>query len=281
MIQMTIFMLWGGLEALRLMNAQKTILGALLLAFIINVKLLPLVLIPYLLYRRRFKEVVYTITFSIVLLILPTLLLGWHENVFLLEGWFAVINPLNEVHLLEVDLGPHSLTALIPTLFTETDGVLTYNRNIMSLTQDSAIRLMNFTRLGLIVLTLYFLKWPPFKIVTNKVIDLYVVSYLFLLIPLIFPHQQKYAFFCIVPVIFYLSVYLIQIWYIFERNPIKKFVLLFLSLSFVLMVLTTDGIVGRSLNEIFQHYKLITYGALLLIPALMLARPSDLATAKK
>lgn len=64
MMQMTIFVLWGSLESLRLMRTKKWIWGALLLAFIINVKLLPIVLIPYLIFRAQFKSVFLCFYFS-------------------------------------------------------------------------------------------------------------------------------------------------------------------------------------------------------------------------
>ena len=44
-------------------------------------------------------------------------------------------------------------------------------------------------------------------------------------------------------------------------------------LSFVLMTLSTDGLIGRNLNDITQHFKTITWGALLLVVALILAKP--------
>ncbi len=44
-------------------------------------------------------------------------------------------------------------------------------------------------------------------------------------------------------------------------------------LSFILMTLSTDGVIGRDLNTITQHFKTITWGALFLIFALLIANP--------
>ncbi len=272
MIQMTVFLLWGSLESIRLINEKRFVFGTALLAFVINVKILPIVIIPYLIYRGQLKAVVITLGFSVLFLFLPALFIGWDQNTVLLTEWFDVINPTNSEHLLEADLGPHSLTALIPTLFSETEGILPSHRNIMSLSVENAVLVMNGIRVVLIFFALYFLAWPPFKAAKSKIHDLYALSYLFLMIPLIFPHQQKYAFFCIVPAIFYTLNFLVNNYGKKEGRGKYYLIVVLFSLSFLLMTGTTDGLVGRELNQLFQHYKLITYGTLLLIPVLVLCK---------
>jgi hypothetical protein len=42
------------------------------------------------------------------------------------------------------------------------------------------------------------------------------------------------------------------------------------------MTLTTDGVIGRHYNNITQHYKTITYGAILIAVALAVSRPAYL-----
>ena len=56
MLQITLFILWGALESLALFNTKRPVAGALLLALVINVKLLPLVLVPYLFVLREIKS---------------------------------------------------------------------------------------------------------------------------------------------------------------------------------------------------------------------------------
>jgi hypothetical protein len=55
----------------------------------------------------------------------------------------------------------------------------------------------------------------------------------------------------------------------------KKFygIIILLVISFSLMTLSTDGVIGRTLNEITQHYKTITYGAIILILILIICPP--------
>ena len=55
MVQMTMLMLWAILESLELIKKEKFILGGILLGLMINIKLLPFVILPYLLYRGYIK----------------------------------------------------------------------------------------------------------------------------------------------------------------------------------------------------------------------------------
>ncbi len=276
MIQMTIFLLWGSLESLQFVEKKNMFAGGLLLALVINIKILPVVLVPYLLYRKEYKAFASTLIFSLLFLLLPAIFLGWNKNLTFLSDWWREINPGNTEHLLETDLGFHSLTALIPTLLTKTKGPLPFARNLFNLGPSMAITILNGVRIVLIVVVIRFMKWPPFVRATSQLQVLYELSYLFLLVPLIFPHQQKYAFVFILPALFYLS-YFITVTHDLSKNAGIKgrriALMILLVFAFLLMTLTTDGLIGKRLSELTQYYKTITYGALLLIVALAISSP--------
>lgn len=276
LIQLTIFLLWGSLESIRLFREQKYIRGGMLLALIINIKILPIVLLPYLLYRNEWKSFVSCLLFLVVFLFLPAVIIGWDFNTLLYQSWWGTINPSNEEHLLETGLGPHSLTALIPTLLTPTIGEINLPRNILSLSESSAILVMNCIRLCLVSLTIYFLRWPPFKNAGSRMKELYELSYLFLLVPLVFPHQQKYAFVFMIPAVFYTSAFMVCLYESDDKSTKKLFQWLRFPamLFFVCTTLTTDGLIGKELNQISQHFKIVTYGALVLILLLVICRPT-------
>lgn len=277
LVQMTIFLLWGSLESLRLMKTNNSVPGGCLLALIINIKILPIVIIPYLLYRGYLKGVLSTIVFSAAFLIVPAAFIGWSENLHLVDEWWSVINPSNSEHLIESDLGPHSLTALIPSLLLENNGDLPYTRNIMTITRESAIIVLNIVRTALVLLTFYFLKLPPFTNAKSKLDELREIGYILIITPLIFPHQQKYEFVFAIPAMFYLIYF---IFHEFNKNKMilnklkMHFTISLVISSFILMTLSTDGIIGIDLNRITQHYKTVTWGTLLLVIALMTASPN-------
>ncbi|MBK6445957.1 MAG: DUF2029 domain-containing protein [Bacteroidetes bacterium] len=278
LIQVTLFLLWGSLESLRLFRDKKYLPGAMLLAFVINIKILPLILLPYLLYRKEFKGFVLTVVCYVAYIFIPAVVLGWKFNTELLFAWWGTINPSNAEHLLETGLGPHSLTALIPVMLTPSTGEINITRNLMNLSPDSAILIMNCVRLGLILLTFCFIKWPPFTTSKSKYQELHELAYLFLVVPLIFPHQQKYAFVFMIPAVFYISTYLVLL---YKRKNAKDQhlfrLLIFLSLLFfILTTLTTDGLIGKQANQWTQHFKLITYGMLVLVIVLIKCNPEKI-----
>lgn len=274
LIQMTIFLLWGILESLRLINKERIVKGSLLLALIINIKIMPVVIIPYLIYRGHFKAFVFTLIFSLTCLFLPAIFVGWSFNISLLHEWWNVINPTNSEHLFETGLSGHGLTSLIPPLLTETEGELFYPRNIMNLSIENSTLILNAVRLILISSTLLILKWPPFKNTQSQIHRLQEISFILLLIPLIFPHQQKYAFVLAIPAQVYLLYFIFHNYSsrLLVIGKVRRILILAsLILSFALMTLTTDGLIGRELNNITQHYKTVTYGALLLLFTLFLS----------
>jgi hypothetical protein len=283
LIQMTSFMLWTCVESIHQIRNGRTLKGAAILALGINIKILPIVFLPYLIYRGWFKAFFFTLFSLLSFLFLPALVLGWDSNIDLLGSWYQQIDPLKQQHMLETELGPHSLTAWIPTLLMETDGTLDLKRNILSLTLDQALLVLQLVRVFLIVLTVYFLSPPIFKPSTDLWKELRVLSYIFLVVPLIFPHQQKYAFVFMLPAAIFISHYLLLGWRKRDQIPLDRtyyIVAILFAVSFILATLTTDGLIGRDWNRITQHYKTITWGALLLVPALLIVKRKTIGNLK-
>ncbi len=278
LIQVTLFLVWGMLESLRLFREGKFWYGGMLLALVINIKILPIVLLPYLIYRKEFKGAGITLFFLCIYFLLPAFFVGWEFNKTLHLSWWGTINPSNQEHLIEAGLGPHSLTALIPVLLTPSTGELPNVRNILNLDPATAILIMNACRLILVVLTLFVLKLPMFTKTKSKPDELREIAYIFLIVPLIFPHQQKYAFVFLIPAIFYVATYMVSLYELKDPRHNRKFnFLLILSIIFfILTTLTTDGLIGKQLNQLSQHFKLVTYGTLVLVWILLLCKPESL-----
>jgi hypothetical protein len=283
LIQMTVFMLWAILESMYLFENKKEIKGSILLALAINIKLLPIVILPYLLYRKKFHPFFLTLFYMFVFLFLPVLFIGKAMNTFLLHEWWSSINPSQEGLQFEADWGVHSLTALVPSLLMVTEGELDLKRNLFNLSPAMVGQITLSVRLLFIVFTIYFLgvkNSKPLSMIQRN----WEVAYLALVIPLIFPHQQKYAFYMLLPAIAYLIYFLIVVY----NNQYKligkakwNVVLGLLIASFVLMTLSTDGVIGRYYNNITQHYKTITYGAILVAIALAMSKPKYLEVGDK
>jgi len=281
MVQMNIFMLYASLESVLLIFKGKKLTGALLLALVINIKILPLPFIPYLIYRGEFKAAFFTLLFLLFSLFLPALILGYDYNSYLLHEWWFVINPQNKTVSMEVDNGPHSLTAFIPVLLTNTTGDMPFKRNFINLKYDQVIIILRICQLLLVALTLYFIRTFPFKKITSPYHQFWEISYILLITPLIFPHQQKYAFINLFPacayIIFFLIVQSKKHFVDFSKRKYRLVIVLMI-MVFTLTTLTTDGIIGRYLCNITQYYRIITIGTLALIIPLGLCKPNELPT---
>jgi len=267
--QISILILWCCVFGIYLISTGKEIRGSALLALGINIKLLPLVFLPYLFYRGHFKALAFTISFYVVSMLLPYVFLDPHYYNELLQSWFALINPANQKHILDVDERSfHSLSTLLSTLLVKNVPdyyALSLPRNIADVPLSTLAAVLMITRLSLIAFCLFFLRWPPFRnnvSARNRIIE---ISYLLLVIPLIFPHQQHYAFIFVAPAFACSWFYLVSRYRMMPPGERITFTIL---MALIYLCTNLKVLLGE-FNRYYEHYKILTYGALLLIPALV------------
>jgi hypothetical protein len=265
--QMTIFLLWSILESIRLANKEHEIGAGILIGVAIIIKIMPIVIIPYWLYRRKIKASLMSIATVFITFFLPIIFIGQAKFIELNKTWFQILRPDNsDFQLDNTGYFPHNLSALLYRLLTKTDAP--YVKNILSLKYDTATICVWFIIALLILFTLFFLSTLPFKKIASKNHILYEISYITLVMPLIFPHQMKYAFYFLLPAICCL-VKTIADKYSDNKKDWKYHVTISLVIiSFILCTMTTDLIIGMPYSIITQYLKTITIGTLLLIPAL-------------
>lgn len=275
--QLTIFILYLTLESLHQIQIKKrNFLGGFLLAWGICIKLMPIVFIPYLLFRSEWKGTIYTIFNILIIVLIPVIFVGIDFNFYLLNERWKLINPNKKQHILDTEERSfHSLTTLVSTLFYQNTGeqfVLNYKRNIAELSIEQISKVILIVRLIFVGLTLYFLNSFPFKPSTSRVQSLYEIGYICAIIPLIFPHQQHYAFFFILPAVAYLFYYYHQRFVLHKSGTktAKWIFIIFLILSY--FALNCHLLLG-SYREIYDHFKILTYGAILLILILGFCKP--------
>lgn len=276
-LQITILILYLTLQGMQLVfsNKPKPFWGALLIAFGINIKLLPLVLVPYLFYRGFFRAGFAIIGIYIGLLILPAAFIGWEQNQLLLSTWADLINPLRSNHVLDAEERSfHGLSTLFSTLLVENPGdthALLIKRNIADVSLDQLKLILNSARCILILFTLYFLRTLPFKSQVGLKHRFWELSYILLLIPLIFPHQQHYGFLFICPAFIFCLYYFIR-----RRKTLSKAKYYFMMITGILIYLLCNlKLILGNYNEYYEHFKILTYGALLLLILLSVCVPKD------
>jgi hypothetical protein len=275
--QMTIFMLFLSVEGICRIMTGRSLSGALLISIAINIKLLPLIILPYLFYRGYFKALALSCTFLVVLAILPACFIGYDFNLVLLKSWFDLLNPSHPEHLIDTaERSFHGLSSWLPTLLmdhvTESEG-MTLKRNIANLDTATVVKILNYTRGALILFTVYFLRTWLFIPASGKLKAFWELAYLFLLVPLIFPHQQHYAFYFMLPAGTYLCYYLfVQSLQAHKTISRLKYRLIFTGMILVLLINNLELLLGE-FGGYYVHFKIITYGALLMIPMLAWAKP--------
>jgi hypothetical protein len=266
--QMSAFLLWTMIESLVQIKKGRWITGSALLALGINIKLLPLVIVPYLIYRANYKAAVAALFWMVVFWVLPSVFIGWDFNLSLLKSYWNYINPTLKQNVIDIDEpGLLSLSSLITTWFTDQFSLneLGYRRHFFVLPNQTIGIIILVVRLGFVFLTLHFLKWPPFKKAVSKEHQLWEISYLCLVTPLIFPHQQNYGFFLIIPTIFFVL-------YRFKshENGEKSWVHWLFILGIILI--NTELLLG-AYKMVFWNYKVLTYGVLIMVFILVLLDP--------
>jgi hypothetical protein len=264
--QITILILWCSIKSMMLIFSGQTLKGSALLALGINIKLLPLVFIPYLIYRAKFKATLFTVLFYTALLFFPSLFIGHEYNVGLLKTWLSLINPSQQIHVLDVDERSfHGLSTLLSTLLVKNVPdlyALKIPRNLADVSLQTLAAVILISRLVLAAFTLYFLRLKFFSKAQSTLQQCFEISYILLIIPLIFPHQQYYAFLFAVPALSALIYFLIKDE---SPHPMLKALIIFIAIIFNLKM-----ILGL-FDPYYNHFKIITWAALLLIPTLAFA----------
>lgn len=269
--QITILIFWSCIMALRYSYKGQALKAALFLAIGINLKLLPLLLVPYLLYRGYYKTIFYGAFFLGISYLAPSVLIGHDYNLQLIQSWWSQINPTQARHILDVDERSfHGLSTLLATLLVEKVPdmyAMPLKRNILDLPYETVSQVLLTARLLLLSFALYFVRSFPFQKAKTEWQFICETSYLLLLIPLLFPHQQHYAFLFATPA-FACVVYSLAL----TKNCRSKNATRFLYVLIALVYLCGNlKLLLGEFNRYYEHYKILTYGALLLIPLLALS----------
>lgn len=274
-VQMTIFLVWLILEASVQLFSEGELVAGVLVGIGSIIKIMPVVIIPYFFYRRKFFAAFSAIFTMILCFFIPIIFTGRQLFEEMNRSWYSILRPDSPEFQSDATWHlPQNLSTLMYRLLVHTGAPHSYP--VLDLSYSAATNIIWITIGCLIVLTLYFLGTRPFAHV-SRLHQLYEISYIMLLIPLIFPHQMKYAFYFVLPAICCVAMVLVDTFYTAKLGINYKLTATLFLLSFLLCTATTDLILGMDLSTITQHYKTITIGTLLLIPALALNRAWFLA----
>ena len=269
--QVTLLVVWASLEGLHRLRTGQWIWGALILGMAIDMKLIPIVLLPYLVYRGRWPHALAVLAAAVLLTFAPALVLGWERHVDLLASRQALIDPTDVRHVLDEEEPSFIALGSLLSAYLSTEGgnthTLSLPRTLAALDVGTIAVLLLLGRLLLAGLTLYFLRWPPFRPAPSGDHILWETSYLLLCTILIFPHQRNYSMFLAAPAVLWLvSGTLLR----FRGAGIGKAWLFGCALAY--LGFNTELLVGE-FAPIYAHYKVKSFIVLLLIGMLIWLSP--------
>ncbi len=253
--QITIVILWTVLEAYVQLKKDKFILAAAIICLGINIKILPVVVVPYMIYiaKDRWRFLFAGLSFLLVYTFLPALLFGWSYNLMLLGEWAKTLNPVSDIHVMQTyEYGILDISSLITKFLSDEPVYLEPKLNFASWSKDQLFLLTNALRVlcltGAIYLALKVRK--PIAGLSHHVL---VLAAFMALAPLCFPHQREYSF------LFYSPLWLVIM---IINLSIRKWSawLTFIVLVLFSGLLTWVDFVGRDIVDVFNFYRIITMG---------------------
>lgn len=269
--QVTAIVLWLCMEGLHRIRRRQVPAGALLIAIGIDMKLIPLVLLPYLLYRREWKGFVVATSFTVLLQFLPALVLGWQHNLDLLASRWALIDPTAARHVLDEEEPSFQSLGSMLSAFLSTEGggpnTLDLPRTLASFDLRTIGLLLLLGRLAVVGFALFFLKLPPFRAARDPQHAWWETSYLLLCAALIFPHQQHYALLLGAPAV---------AWVCFHTTVRPHRGIAWLALCVLAYLLLNAFLLAGEFTRELWHYKVPGFAVLLLIAMLAWCTPGKL-----
>ena len=273
--QVTMLMLFLCVEGLYQIFYGNKLWGSFLLGLGIHIKLLPIVFVPYLLWRKEFGSAVLCAVFFIAFWfsLIPFGTEGFTRQVFF--SWCTAINPLSERLTQDQEKIAFQMQGLQPLLATyllnsRFEG-LGFKTNITTLSTPVFNAVLQLSRFLFIVFTLYFLKGSLFQPYAKGGKGFWQLSYLFLAVTLIFPQQQKYSLLLMTPFFSYI------IWWLIGKNGHSNLNqrIVFFGLIFIVLLstFTSDLFVGLPLNYVFQCLRILTIANIAATFLLAYAKP--------
>jgi len=269
--QLTPLLVWAMLEGVRLIRDGRSAWGGLLIAFGMDIKLIPVVLLPYLLWRRHWHGAIATVLLFVAMQVAPALVLGWDQLMELDRTRAELLNPGDPRHILDEEEPSFISLGSLLSAYLSTEGgssnTMDLPRNLAALSLGEIAALLFVGRAVLVALTLFFVRWPPFRSASDGRLVLREVSYLMLCTILLFPHQRNYSMLLAAPAV----AYLLHARLSMNASGAARRWTILLALAFI--GLNAEMLLGE-FADVYAHYKLKSFVVIGLI-AMLFSAPSN------
>ncbi|MCO4805369.1 MAG: DUF2029 domain-containing protein [Flavobacteriales bacterium] len=257
-LQINIFLLLGAILSIRFFIEKKYVWVGLLLGLTISLKVYPIFILFYFLYKREFKPVLWTFLFIVVLNSVSFLVFGFEQAIFYYQHWASEVAPKSYI----ANHKNQSLFGMFLRLYTSEDPGHDLHVNILSLKPYSTkVLTYGFILISSLVPAYLFRKRFQDR---SDLCALLQYSILFTAIPLLSPISWKaYFVFQWVP---YFLLYTILFR---SRTKLPTRTLWFMKVAFGLSVVLHIGsaeiIAGRYFSDVLEAYSAITIGSIVLL----------------
>ena len=253
--QISVLILWTMFEAYHLMKKGHWVWAVLILCLGINIKIMPIVLAPYIIVmgKKPFQVIGLGIAALLLFLYIPALFIGFDTNQFLIGEWLKTLNPVSDIHVMQTyEYGFTDLSSMLTKFLSAEPVYLETQINIADLSKSSLFILTNFIRavlLGLVVYLAFKAKHSVYGVDKSFVIAAGFMA----LIPLCFPHQREYSFMFSIPMFAVLMLMLAKL------KSVGYYIL------FIIFIALTGNLVwvdfaGQTAVYVIKIYRLITMG---------------------
>ncbi len=267
--QLTVLLLWACVEGLHRIDQGRVWVGALLIALALDTKLIPLVLLPYLAFRGHWRALLAVVIGVLVLQIIPLLVFGWDEGLALFRSRWALLDPASPRHILDEEEPSMISWGSLLSAYLSTEGgnvnTLDAPRNLAQLSLQSITVLVWTGRLLLALITLYFVRWPPFRAAATSLHRFRELGYLFACTILLFPHQRPYSLFLAAPAVVWLCRHAV----VMSAGQGARSYAVLGGATFIYLGMNANLIAGEWAHY-YDHYKLLSFVVVLLL--VLLAR---------
>tara|TARA_B110000902_G_C14220323_1_gene554864 strand:- start:39 stop:1307 length:1269 start_codon:yes stop_codon:yes gene_type:complete len=246
-IQINIYLMTLCILALKLSLKEKNVLAGLLVAVTIACKVYTVILLPLLLFRKKWKFALSTTIWFIVIMATVFLYFGYDQAVLHHINWWQKDVVSKNIF----DHGNQSIGSFITGLLCNVERFagIKYNISSITLMQAKMVSLIVCSVLALITGIIFIKKYHS----TNAYAWQFVITMTF--IPIFSPISWKYYYVFVMPLTLILYVILNN------KKRLKKIYWL----PLLLITLSSEVVVGRHFSDVLEAYGVITISALILI----------------
>lgn len=236
----------------RFFKENKLLKGAFFLSFAVLWKMTSTILLPYFIFKRQWRFVLYIFAITIVLGLIPGLFVGFKKNFQLYLDYMAFLKYFD----ISVDNAREtiqSITAMCLRYFTEVRGGL-QKVNVFNFSRDEAFIIAKIFSVLLVIPTAFYFIKNYFRQFETK----WDIEFAIMLVALVLltPSAWMHTYLYLVPAWASLILY-------FMKGGTNKLLFVTSILGWAFITLSPDFFWGKELNDFIECLSIPTIGGLL------------------